>query len=54
MSESERRLIIIAWTMGEPLSVEMDGKWDDWEVRKALEEALDMYTEDSEDSEVDP
>ena len=48
------RVIRLNWTAGEPLVVDFDGVWDDWEVRAALTEALAQYDLSDETIEPEP
>lgn len=47
------REIRLIWEQGEPLTVELEGDFDTWEVKAALNEALDECTRTSEDEDED-
>ena len=46
-----RRLVILIWEEGEPLTIDYEGTFDMWEARAVLEEALGQIETESQEEE---
>ena len=48
------RTLHLDWTDGEPLTIRLDGVWDEWEIIAVLREAMAHYDAEDADAEQEP